>query len=57
MVSVPVTFALDVQIQQEKGILSIDYVLANGASARAGVCKGDVVLAICGEVMSSITEV
>ena len=57
MASAPVPFRIDAQLQQAAGVLSFVAVVEQGASARAGVCKGDVVLAIGGDVVRCIKEV
>jgi len=50
-------FRIGAKLKQEKGVLSIALVCGGGASARAGICVGDVVLTIGGEAVNSLETV
>ena len=50
-------FRIGAKLKQEKGVLSIALVAGGGASARAGICVGDVVLTIGGEAVNSLETV
>lgn len=53
----PVSFCIDATITVLRGGLSIYSVIEKGASARAGVCQGNMLLAIGGKAVSSLKEI